>query len=58
MIVPASTLPSTDSPSPLGANDNAAQPSQAQLLLAAAEMHKLGRLGHVRPAPKPKLKPL
>lgn len=45
MIVPASTLPSGIA-SPL-ANDNQqqAQPSQAQLLMAAAEMHKMGRLG-------------
>lgn len=44
MIVPPSSLPSPFS-SPL-ANDNNQQPAptQAQLLMAAAEMHKMGRL--------------
>jgi hypothetical protein len=55
MIVPANLLQQGGS-GPLGAtNDNPAPPSQANLLMAAAAMHKMGRLkGASKSAPKPK----
>lgn len=49
MIIPANLA--TAAPSPL-ANDNTQQPSQTNLLMAAAEMHRMGRLK----SPKPKAK--
>lgn len=59
MIVPPNSLPSPYS-SP--ANDDNPQPSQAQLLMAAAQMHKLGRMSNQPPRfqapPKPKQKAL
>lgn len=45
MIVPPSALP--QGTSSVMTNDNSQKPSQTMLLLAAAEMHKMGRLhGH------------
>lgn len=48
MIVPLSTLPQPTSPLGPSSDDNSVAPSQANLLMAAAEMHKMGRL-----VPKP-----
>jgi len=54
MIVPTNLL-STTPASPLGANDNTTPPSLTNMLMAAAQMHKMGRLaGTPKPAPKPK----
>lgn len=60
MIVPASTLPTIQSPAvdAAGDNDNGVAPNQQNLLMAAAQMHKLGRLGHSRPPSHAKLKAL
>ena len=46
MIVPTSNLPINPA---MLANDNSEQPSQANLLMAAAEMHKMGKLNPRKP---------
>lgn len=47
MIVPSSQLPSSGASGPLAQTDPSQKPSPALLLMAAAEMHKMGRLhGH------------
>jgi hypothetical protein len=51
MIVPGQ-LPGSDAASPMGQPE--AMPSQTSLLMAAAEMHKRGRLVQSGPAPPPR----
>lgn len=55
MIVPPSQLPSSGASGPLAPSDTSQKPSPALLLMAAAEMHKLGRLS-VHSGPKARAK--